>query len=311
MNTKEEVVAPKGSKKRLLWIPFGLAMASIGAVLGVSSYTAYSMTKVARVPIDKTPAEYDLQYKDVTFSSGDGLKLSGWWLEAGNDKPCILTVHGEKGNRIESGGMKILDIGRELVLAGYNVLMFDLRGHGQSEGKRASAGHHEKKDIVGAIQYIKERGIGKIGVLGFSMGAATALMTAAQCPEIDAIIADSSFADLGDIVQSEFSKRSNLPGFFLTWTVFIAKRLYGIDLSALKPVEAVKKTDAPPVLFIHGGQDDMIPVEHAKVLVKSSSNHQSKLWIVPAAQHVGSYAARPKEYGSKVISFFDKVLSTN
>ena len=311
MNKNKEIVAPKRSKRRLLWIPFGLAMASIGAVIGVSSYVAYFMTKVARVPVDKTPADYGLGYADITFPSDDGLKLSGWWFETSNDKPCIVTIHGEKGHRAESGGMEILDIAKELVLAGYNVLMFDLRGHGQSEGKHASAGYHEKKDIVGALQYVKERGIHKIGVIGFSMGAATALMTAAQCPGINAIIADSSFADLGDIVQSEFSKRSSFPGFFLTWTVFMAKRLYGINLSELKPVEAVKQTSAPPTLFIHGGQDNIIPVEHAHILAMSSCNRQSKLWIVPEAQHVGTYASRPKEYVNKVISFLNQALSSN
>jgi len=308
---EEEAVSTKPSKKRLLWIPFGISMAAVGAAVGVSSYAAFSMTTVVRVPIEGTPDACGLRYSDISFPSRDGLTLKGWWLEAGNDKPCIVTVHGEKGHRAESGVMKILDIARDIVGHGYNVLMFDLRGHGESEGKHASAGYHEKKDLLGAIDYVRQHGISKIGVIGFSMGAATSLMTAAECKEIDAIVADSSFADLARVIKFEFSKRSRLPMFFFPWTAFMANRLYGINLSMLKPVDAVKQTTAPPVLFIHGGQDDTIPVEHAHILASSSRNRDSSLWIVPEAQHVGSYAVRPEEYLSKVISFFDQTLGVN
>ena len=307
----DEAIVPKRSRRRLLWIPFGLAMAAVGTVVGVSSYIVYSMTTVVRVRIEKTPADHGLRYSQVSFPSRDGLTLRGWWLEASSGKPCVVTVHGEKGHRAESGAMNILDFAGHIVGHGYNVLMFDLRGHGQSEGKHASAGYHEKKDLLGAIDYVKQRGINRIGVIGFSMGAATALMTAAQCQEIDAIVADSSFADLAHVVKSEFSKRSRLPKFFFPWTLLMAKNLYGIDLSELKPVDAVRQATAPPVLVIHGGQDDTIPVEHAHMLARSSRNPHSGLWIVPEAQHVGSYAARPEEYINKVTSFFDQTLGSN
>ncbi len=305
---KEKAAKSGRSRKRLLWITFGVAATAVGAVVGVSSYAASSMTTVTRVPIKQNPADYNLKYSDISFPSRDGLILRGWWLEASNDRPCIVTVHGEKGHRAESGSVKILEIARELVNSRYNVLMFDLRGHGHSEGKRASAGYHEKKDLLGAIDYAKQRGVTKIGIIGFSMGAATALMTAARCQEIGAVIADSSFADLADIVEAEFLKRSSLPKFFLPWILFMSRNMYGIDLSLLKPVDDVKKSISAPIMIIHGERDDIIPVEHAYLLARCSRGPQNKLWIVPEAQHVGAYAARPKEYINRVTSFFDRVL---
>ena len=215
---------------------------------------------------------------------------------------------GEKGHRAESGAMKILDLARDITGYGYNILMFDLRGHGESEGKRASAGYHDTKDLLGAIDYVKQRDIHKIGVIGFSMGAATALLTAANCKEIDAVVADSSFADLADIVESEFSKRSSLPKFFVPLIRFMARSMYGIDLSRLKPADAVRQLSALPILVIHGGQDETIPVKHAGELVSSSSSPHSRVWIVPEAQHVGCYQSRPEAYVNQVISFFQKVL---
>ncbi len=297
-------------KKRLLWIPFGFTVAVLGTVLGISLYAAYSMTKVVRAPFEKKPDNLGLKYEDVSFSSRDGLALSGWWLEAGDSNRVIVMIHGANGHRADPG-IKMLDIAREMVNAGYNVLMFDLRGHGQSEGERVSLGYYEQRDLLGAIDYVKQRGMSKIYVIGFSMGAATALMTAANCEQIDAIVADSSFAYLADIVEPQFSKRSRLPKFFIPLILFVAKRIHGIDLSMPKPVDAIKQFTKPPVLIIHGGQDKTVPVEHASILARASRNPNARLWIVPEAEHVGAYRARPKEYITQMLSFFDQNLRSD
>ena len=297
-------------KKRLLWIPFGLTAGALGAILGVSLYAAYSMTKVMRTPFEKKPDNLGLKYEDVSFPSRDGLTLSGWWLEAGNSDRVVMMIHGANGHRADPG-IKMLDLAREIVKAGYNVLMFDLRGHGKSEGKHISLGYYEQRDLLGAIDYVKQRGMSKICIIGFSMGAATALMTAANCKHIDAIIADSSFAYLADIVEPHFSKKSRLPKFFIPLILFVAKRVHGVDLSMPKPIDAIRQFTKPPVLIIHGGQDKTVPVEHASILARASRNPDTRLWIVPEAEHVGSYRARPKEYITKVLSFFDQALSVN
>jgi alpha-beta hydrolase superfamily lysophospholipase len=294
--------------KRFLWIPFGFTVAALGTVLGISLYAAYSMTKVVRAPFEKKPDNLGLKYVDVSFPSRDGLTLRGWWLEAGDSSRAVVMVHGANGHRADSG-IKMLDIAREMVNAGYNVLMFDLRGHGQSEGEHISLGYYEQRDLLGAIDYVKQRGMSKIGVIGFSMGAATALMTAASCKQIDAIVADSSFAYLADIVEPQFSKRSSLPKLFIPLILFVAKKVHGIDLSVPRSVDAVKQFTTPPILIIHGGQDKTVPVEHASILARASRNPNTRLWIVPEAEHVGSYRARPKEYITQVLSFFDQALS--
>jgi len=304
----EQATKPRWPKKRLLWVPFGLTAAALGAVVGISLHAAYSMTKVARAPFEKKPDNLDLKYDDVSFSSRDGLTLSGWWLEACDSSRVVVMIHGANGHRADPG-IKTLDIAREMVNTGYNVLMFDLRGHGQSEGKHISLGYYEQRDLLGAIDYVKQRGMSKICVIGFSMGAATALMTAANCKQIDAIVADSSFAYLADIVKPQFSKRSSLPKLFIPVILFVAKRIHGIDLSMSKPVDAIRQFTTPPVLIIHGGQDNTVPVEHASILARASRNPDTRLWIVPEAEHVGSYRARPKEYIAQVLSFFDQALS--
>jgi dipeptidyl aminopeptidase/acylaminoacyl peptidase len=265
------------------------------------------LTKFERVPIESNPADFGLEYADVSFPSPDGLTLRGWWLEGGDDSPTIVVVHGSEGNRGDPAE-RMLGLAGDLVSDGYNVLMFDMRGHGESEGEHISAGLHEKNDLLGAIDYVRGRGIdNKIGVLGFSMGAAACLMAAPESEEIDAVVADAAYADIVSIMESEFAERSNLPGFFMSIILFMTRTVYDVDFTAVKPGEAVKETSVP-VFIIHGEQDEMVPVEHAYRLKEASQNPDSRLWILPEAQHANSYQVRPTEYKEQVISFFDEAL---
>ena len=294
-------------RRRVLWALLALIVVAAGIILGISGYAASSLTQFERVPIESYPADFGLEYMDVSFPSRDGLILRGWWLEAGDDNPVIVVVHGSEGNRAHPAE-RMLGITKDLVSHGYNILMFDMRGHGESEGEHISAGYYERNDVLGAIDYIKQRDTEtKIGVLGFSMGAATSLMAVAESEEIDAVVADCAYADIVSIIESEFSKRSSLPKFFIPIILFITRNIYDVDFTAIIPEEAVREISVP-VFIIHGEQDDMVPVQHAYRLKEASQNPESKLWIVPEAQHGNSYLVGPTEYREQVTSFFDEAL---
>jgi dipeptidyl aminopeptidase/acylaminoacyl peptidase len=237
----------------------------------------------------------------------DGLKLSGWFLPSTDNESVIIMVHGNESNR-DDQSVGMLDIASELVSHGYNVLMFDLRGCGESEGDMVSAGLYEKRDLRGAVGYIKERGFEDIGVLGFSLGAVTSLLTMEEEKDIDAVVADSSFADLTDIMGPEFSKRTKAPELMLKPILFMIRIMYGVDFAAIRPIESVAATPSLPVFFIHGTEDDTIPVEHASRLREASQHPESRLWIASGAGHVRAYVTYPEEYISRVIEFFDLVL---
>jgi len=294
-------------RRRVLWASLAIIVVAAGAILGISGYAASSLTRFERVPVGSSPADFGLEYADVSFPSRDGLTLRGWWLEGGDANPTIVVVHGSEGNRADPAE-RMLGIAKDLVSHGYNVLMFDMRGHGESGGEHISAGLCEKNDLLGAIDYIRSRGIeNKIGVLGFSMGAAVCLMAAPESEEIDAVVADAAYADLVSIIESEFAERSDLPKFFIPIILSMTRNIYDVDFTAIKPEEAVKETSVP-VFIIHGEQDEMIPVEHAYRLKEATQNPDSRLWIVPEAQHANSYLVRPIEYKEQVISFFDEAL---
>ena len=290
-----------------LWVIIALVVVVIVAIMGISVFAASSLTQFERIPIQRTPSDYGLEYTDISFPSRDGLTLKGWWLETQADAPAVVMVHGSTRNRVEPPE-RMMGMAKALVNDGFNVLTFDMRGHGESEGEHISAGLYEIYDLMGAVDYVKQRGItGKIGVLGFSMGAATCLMTADECEEIDAAVTDGAYADIVSIVESEFASRSNLPGFFLPIILFLTKTLYDVDFTAIKPIEAVKDITVP-VFIIHGGLDSMVPVGHAYRLADACRNPDSQLWVVPEAEHCEGYIERPEEYEDKVLSFFSDVL---
>ncbi|MFA5308582.1 MAG: alpha/beta hydrolase [Dehalococcoidales bacterium] len=285
-----------------------IATVLVTAFLGISAYLGHTMTTVKRVPIQGSPADLGLQYQDVSFQSRtDNLTLRGWLIPSGNSREIIIIVHGSDENRADPS---IDTLGIAAALAGhdYSVLMFDLRGHGESGGSKFSAGYYEKRDLLGAVDFVKGRGYRSTGVLGFSMGAATAIFAAAEDDDIDCIVADSCYADITEIMKREFSARTRFPGFFLSPVLFTVKLFYGVDFPAVKPVAVVPEIAPRPILFIHGADDTFLPPDHAARLLAAADNPADELWIVPGAEHVKSYVTNRQEYIDRITAFFDAVL---
>jgi fermentation-respiration switch protein FrsA (DUF1100 family) len=294
--------------KNLLRIVLALVVLLVIVFVGVSAYLGYSMTRVERVPVTGNPAQYGLTYQDVSFPSlYKNLTLHGWFLPAEGSGRVIIMVHGNGYNRNDPE-IGMLDIAAGLVDLDFNVLMFDLHGFGESEGNTVSGGYYEKEDLKGAVAYIKSRGFDSIGVLGFSMGAVASLLAAAEDTEIDAVVADSSYADLNDIMEPEFAKRTKAPRFFLHPILFLIKIMFGVDFTAIRPVAVVSQIAPRPVFFIHGQADDMISVDHAERLLAASRNPEDQLWVVPQAGHTQAFKEHPEEFISRVTSFFDAAL---
>jgi fermentation-respiration switch protein FrsA (DUF1100 family) len=293
-----------------LWlkIVIGVVALLIIAFLGISAYMGYSMTRVERIAITESPGDYGLAYEDIEFPSReDSLTIRGWYLPAENSEAVIIMVHGAESNRADTS-VGLPEIAADIVNHDYSVIMFDMRAHGESDGERLSIGYHERKDVLGAVDFAEGLGFQHIGILGFSMGGATSLLAAAEDEGIDCLVIDSSYADMAGIIEREFKERSAFPSFFLDPMLFMIKIMYGVDFKAVKPCEAVPEIAPRPILFIHGGEDDFIPIEHAHRLYEASENPADTLWIVPGADHVRAYRTAPEEYISRVTAFFDEYL---
>jgi uncharacterized protein len=107
---------------------------------------------------------------------------------------------------------------------GFDVLVFDLRAHGESEGERLGLGWLERGDVQAAVSFVEQRGIppGTIGLQGQSFGAGIALLSAAAIPDVAGVVADSPFSDVRPLLDNEIRLRGLLTSFAPGVSVFAA-----------------------------------------------------------------------------------------
>lgn len=296
-------------QRRLLVGLFIIGIALL-AYLGVSLVVAETLTKPYRRPLAASPAAFQLAYENVTFpSTGDRIPLRGWFVPASGSDRVVLIVHGRNSNRTGDDGQHVPHAAT-LAAHGYNALLFDLRGHGESGGVRYTLGAAEQRDVLGAVAYLKNRGFApeRMGFWSHSMGAATVLLASASSPDVRTIVADSSFARLEDLLDRELPRASGLPGFFNPPILFFARTLFGADSRILNPVEVVGDLPPDSLFIIHGEADGLIPVDHARRIAAAAGAAVYDLWLVSGARHDRVSEVIPEEYEQRVLAFFDEKL---
>jgi pimeloyl-ACP methyl ester carboxylesterase len=290
-------------------MPFLLALPLVLAAvyIAVSAYAAERISRPVRYPLTDPPGNYGLDFEDATFTSSvDKIPLRGWYIGVPGDR-AIVMAHGRNGIRDGGGATEIASL---LVKHGCSVLMFDFRAHGTSGGKRYGMGVWETRDIEGALDFLRRRGAKRIGVYATSMGASTALLAAPDHPEIVAILADSPFANLPDLLQEQLPQATGLPGYFSPGILLLGRVLYGLDFSNDRPEKAVALLRDRPVLHIHSRVDEVIPVGHAYRIRKAgASNPNFTSWIAPVKGHCRAYAECKQEYTERMLDFFGRYLA--
>lgn len=251
-------------------------------------------------------------------NSHDKIELQAWLIPSKGHKVVVL-LHGIHSHAWDGS---LLDLAHAYVKAGIDVLLFDLRGHGWSEGEHIGLGLQERHDVRAAVIELLKRGYepGKIGLHGLSYGAATALLAGAEIPEIGAVIADSSFANARDVIVGEISRETGLTSTFATLFLpgvgFLGRQLYSINPLESAPEQAIPKISPRPVLLIHGTEDIVIPFSHAQRLY-AAGDSKVELWPLPGYKHTEGIRLAPgypewspmrERYLRKVTKFFELYL---
>jgi uncharacterized protein len=273
----------------------------IGVFLLTPALNLYSATHPEKLISTATPKNYDLSYEDVWFMTSDGVRLSGWFVERQGPPTdaAVVILHGYPASK---GDM----VGRVAFLAKYyNLFFIDFRYFGESAGPGTTVGATETEDLLAAVRYLKSRGMKKIGVYGFSMGGAVALMSLPLTKDIDAVISEGAYARLC-LVAEQLYRPIELLSKPLAWlTCQYAKVALGVDPFKVNPADAVAGSDKPILLF-HAQDDDVVPFKHAILL-------QQALQKDPLAEFEfasGTHGLPPKDFPNKVVTFFDRYLKT-
>jgi dipeptidyl aminopeptidase/acylaminoacyl peptidase len=247
-------------------------------------------------------------FQDVTIPSFDGTRLFGWWMSAGRRAATIVILHGVKKNRTD-----VLRAALALRRAGFNVLLFDGRGHGNSEGRYVTYGFYERRDVESAIDWlVKEKKINpkRVGLAGESMGAAIALQVAAHNPSIRAVWADSPFASLRRIAEEFVRKATGLPDSVLNpvlWTAIQVANYRGkFDVHSFDPLALAARIKCP-VYLVHGTADQLISTAHSECIYAALGD-EKELWFVEGAGHARSVRFVKAEYSERLTGFFRQKL---
>lgn len=265
------------------------------------------------------PARYGLAYENVSFSTDDGLTLRGWFIPAqpaivhdrqpgdqpqpGRRHATILVGHGYPFDKANILG-HVLFLHRQ-----FNLFLIDFRYFGESEGAYTTVGLREVKDVHAAIEYLKQRpdvDPHRIGAMGFSMSASIFIL--ARHPAIKAIVAESPYASLRQILKRQFFF---LPG-PLSWPILTLTRqyallLFGVDIGQASPVNAASNLNTP-LLLIHGESDSQIPIEHSRQIAAQADPAITELWAIPHADHGQAHAREGSRYETKVLTFLQSHL---
>lgn len=278
-------------------------------VVALSLVLVYANTHPPRYPLYIPPSDYRVDYEDVSFTTEDGVDLKGWLIKpshAGLKTPAIVICHGIGANKSDFTELAVV-----LSRRGYYVLTFDFRAHGESKGSRTSLGYHEQKDIAAALGFLKARqGIDpkRIGIYGFSMGGAAAILAAGRHGGFSAVVVDSAFSSLRDMTRAAVTGFYRLPAFpFLQLTMLGYELYFQTGVDAVSPIKAVGKLSPIPVFIIAGDGDRLIPAENGRKLF-DAAKAPKELWIIPGADHGATLAAAGREYEKRVGEFFDKNL---
>jgi fermentation-respiration switch protein FrsA (DUF1100 family) len=286
----------------------GISGALAALVSGLSAFLVYQYTRARGTWGTGEPP--DGAAEEITFTSaGDDVNISGWFFASPRPHPApsIVLCHG-----VWTGRRECLPLALKFHRAGYNVLCFDFRAHGLSGGRYTSVGHHETNDVIGAVEYLAQRpevDASRIGVIGFSMGAAATIQAAARCPKIAAVVADSAYATFLDAARYSFHVVGRLPHYpFAPIAMRWAKWIVNIDANRMRPIDVIGRIAPRPILITHGELDEIVPVRHAYTLFKAAEEPK-ELWTVPGAHHVEARDMIPDEYFERLEAFMGDALS--
>lgn len=280
---------------------------------GIAFHVTWKLTHPVRKAVNMVPADFGIAHtEDISFPSREGaITLSGWYFSAEQNgyaprRSTLIFAHGYSQNRLEPH-LPALSLAAKLLSSGYDVLMFDFRNAGDSSPSLTTIGLREQQDLLGAIDFAAAtRPDHAIGLIGFSMGAATSLLVGGVDDRVSAIVADSPFYSLREYLQENLPQWTGLPRFPFNWLILtLCPILLGANPREVKPYLAVKKAKKP-IFFIHGTGDSTIPSDNSERLRALATDKKASIWFVPHAGHVRSFALVPDEYAKRVIDFLEK-----
>ena len=239
------------------------------------------------------------------FDGAGGVRLRAWL--AGPPKPprgVVVVLHGIADS-------KASQLWRIRFLAGRGIVGVapDLRAHGESGGRFATYGYHEKNDLCRMLDQLAAAYPGlPVGLWGVSYGGAVAIQSMAADRRFAFGIVESTFADLGDVVRRYADVYGGTPARWIADPALArAADMAGFRADHVRPEIAVGLV-AAPVLHLHGGADPLIPLDHAYRIQAGARSTQYRFVEVEGGGHFDLRGPDPDRYDQMIVGFLERVL---
>jgi uncharacterized protein len=293
-----------------------LALLLVAGLVVVSAATVWAMARMLLRPPRMTdgkalfilnrltPADVGLDFQVVTFETVDqhrnALKIAGWWIgRAGADATAVV-VHGYADAKV--GALAWAPMWHD---AGVNVLLIDLRAHGESGGRLTSAGFHERDDldaVINSIRLERPDASRRLYLWGGSLGGAVALATAARREDIDGVVADGVFDRYPNVVANHARLIAAPATMLQPLTVRLAGWLADADFEQVAPVEMLAQINCP-VLLVHTRQDPFVPPDEIENLARAMTRRSvegDEHWILENEGHLRAIHHDPAGYAERI-----------
>jgi len=310
--------------KRVLWVFIPAVLVLVVGVAALDFYFIHRLTHPPRTELYGSPRDFQMilqkpMWFEEKWKNSDATQSVGWLLSRGKPAPAIILSHGYGSNRSE-----LLTLAFELWKAGYNVLVYDLRGHGESPVKWSGLGTYEQDDLLSAMKFLKNRTNengdplldGRVGLYGVDLGGYISLVASTQDPMIKAVAADSVYPDVSHFMSFQLKKivgsDSNMANRLVdsNWTTQLtelAMQLYLMRREDSAPaLDSVATSSERKVLLITGKNSGGLGTMTREL--HNAAKDQIQFVEVEQSRVIRLYDKASSDYDARVVAFFKEAI---
>ncbi|MEW6129784.1 MAG: alpha/beta hydrolase [Acidobacteriota bacterium] len=312
--------------KRVLWVFIPAVLVLFVGVFGLSFYLIHHLAHPPKNELTGSPRDFQIilqkpVWSDEKWKNADGTQAMGWLLNQNRVAPAVILTHGYSSNRSD-----LLTLSVELYKAGYHVLLYDMRGHGESPVNKSGFGMYEKDDLISAIKFLKgltsksgeELNDGRIGLYGVDLGGYATLAASDEDPAIKAVAVDSPFPSVEQFINYRLkyviggnnSMVKGLADYSLTKEVLgLTSQAYFMTKDDKSDViESVRLSSNRRFLFIHGKTGS--PTDLLTKEIFDETKGQKEIIEVEKTRQERLYTTESAAYDERVVKFFQAAIPT-
>jgi len=206
----------------------------------------------------------------------------------------------------------MLPFAERMTAAGFRCVVYDSRGHGDSDGEYATFGARERQDLQRVLEAVRSQvggaGPGPLGLLGYSMGGAVSIQSQPGMPEVKAVASVAAFADFRDVIAGQAARKwLGLGTPLLPLIRWETRWRAGFDPWDIRPQEAARRLTCP-LFLAHGTADALVPLSQIHRLAAAAGPQVREVMVIPEGTHGNVFVAGGDTLWGKLAVFFVREL---